>query len=287
MSDTTLVWDRGNARYLIVGPDAKPVRSLSPGGDGNGFGDARFSDARGRLYAAGRPFGWAADGTLVPSDSAPILRYTIATNRVDTVAYMNLTKNGVSERATSSGGEMRVSIRLSSSVPFAAADDWAVLADGRVVIVRVADYHVEIVHPDGRRMIGPVVRYSPVKITDPEKNEWRANQAPGQTTAVSEGLAGRPAAPPAPERHEWPAVKPPFLGSATWPGPNGETWVMRTRAARDRVPTMDVFDSQAKLVARVVLPAGSSVVGFGAQVVYLVRTDGDDVEYLQRYKLPQ
>jgi hypothetical protein len=36
----------------------------------------------------------------------------------------------------------------------------------------------------------------------------------------------------------------------------------------------------------VVLPAKTRLLGFGQGTVYLVRTDDDDLQYLQRYRLP-
>jgi hypothetical protein len=40
------------------------------------------------------------------------------------------------------------------------------------------------------------------------------------------------------------------------------------------------------VVGRVALPADTRLVGFGNGTVYLARSDEDDLQYLQRYRLP-
>jgi hypothetical protein len=62
-------------------------------------------------------------------------------------------------------------------------------------------------------------------------------------------------------------------------------WVQRAHAA-DAPPSCDVIDTTGRIVSRVVLPRHTRVVGFGVNSVYLVRIDDDDLEYLQRFRLP-
>jgi len=52
------------------------------------------------------------------------------------------------------------------------------------------------------------------------------------------------------------------------------------------VPTFDVFDQTGRVVSRVALPAETRLIGFGNGTVYLARSDEDDLQYLQRYRLP-
>lgn len=68
--------------------------------------------------------------------------------------------------------------------------------------------------------------------------------------------------------------------------PGGEVWVLRTRPAGDKIPTYDVFDKTGTLVKKVSLNPSSRVIGFGKGTVYVVRTDDDDLQYLQRYARP-
>lgn len=68
--------------------------------------------------------------------------------------------------------------------------------------------------------------------------------------------------------------------------PDGEVWVLRTRPAGDKIPTYDIFSRTGALVKSVALNPRSRVVGFGKGAVYVVRTDQDDLQYLQRYMRP-
>jgi len=68
--------------------------------------------------------------------------------------------------------------------------------------------------------------------------------------------------------------------------PNGQLWVGRYTPANDKSPRFDVFDATGKHTGQVVLPPRTSIVGFGQGVVYTVRTDADDLQYLQRFAIP-
>jgi hypothetical protein len=46
-----------------------------------------------------------------------------------------------------------------------------------------------------------------------------------------------------------------------------------------------VIDRRGVVVARVDVPNGGHIVGFGARAIYVVRTDADDLQYLQRFPL--
>ena len=84
---------------------------------------------------------------------------------------------------------------------------------------------------------------------------------------------------------QWPSHKPPFLANAATITPDGMLWVLRTRRHTDSIPTYDVFDSQGRLTSRVALPKRTRLAGFGRNTVYLIRTDDDDLQYLQRVEV--
>jgi hypothetical protein len=68
--------------------------------------------------------------------------------------------------------------------------------------------------------------------------------------------------------------------------PDGTLWIQRTTADASAPPTYDLIGPAATIIGRMVLPANTRLVGFGVGTVYLVRVDEDDLEYLQRYRLP-
>ena len=62
---------------------------------------------------------------------------------------------------------------------------------------------------------------------------------------------------------------------------DGEFWVTRA-VANDA--TADVFDASGSVVRHMSFPATHRVAGFGKGTVYLVRTDDDGLQWLERYK---
>jgi hypothetical protein len=50
-------------------------------------------------------------------------------------------------------------------------------------------------------------------------------------------------------------------------------------------PAFDVFGMNGAIKGRVLLPAGRQIAGFGNGVVYAVRNDEYDLQWLERYEL--
>lgn len=212
--DTTLLFDPLNSRYLVIGPDAKPINTFrledeaarrpaaaaggAPGGGqgargaqvqrrpqggagftmgGLGF-TARASDARGRLYGEGSAISAGPDGPVI-ADSVPLLRLDRSTRRMDTLAYIVLPKSNTQV----SGGQGNMRVMVGGANPLTPRDEWAVFPDGRVAIARAATYHIEFIAPDGSKRNGPRIPYTPVRMNAAEiryeeglRNAARANQ---------------------------------------------------------------------------------------------------------------
>ena len=89
------------------------------------------------------------------------------------------------------------------------------------------------------------------------------------------------------EAYDWPDTKPAFEPNSPRVDLDGNLWVERHGPANS-ARNYDVFDANGVLQARVTLPAGRQLVGFGregAGAVYLVFTDEFDLQYLERYRL--
>jgi hypothetical protein len=302
--DTSVVYDPLNRRFLIIGPNGKAgafasYESDEPAGRGPRITlGARYTDARGRLYSQGPNFSIGPNGEPSSADTAPIIRFDRATKKTDTLAWVLTPLTQIRSSQGGSQGGTNVSIRAGGGNPFAAADDWAVMPDGRLAVVRTKDYHVDWYAPNGQKTSGPAVAYEKLKVTEDDKKAFRERRASGVGTAIvvtqqqGPGGATRSAgvAPPSsmqiPEPTDWPDVKPAFTANAAAAAPNGQLWVLRTRAAKDKIPTYDVFDATGRVVSRVALPADTRLVGFGNGTVYLARSDEDDLQYLQRYRMP-
>jgi hypothetical protein len=245
-------------------------------------------DNRGRLYSQGNPFAFV-DGTPQPLDSVAIERWDRGTNKRDTVGYLPQPK-GANQVSGGRGGGGNVSIRIGAANPFSAADQWAVAPDGRVAVVHADDYHIVWVDPDGKKTTTPPIKYDRIKVTEAHKNEWRESRKGqmGMQVTSNNGKQSAQMVPltGAPEPTDWPEYLPPFLSSGATSvsfSNDGLLWVRRTGPA-GQPPTFDLIDRSGKIAQKVVLPKRSRLVGFGNGVVYAVRVDDDDLQYLQRYK---
>jgi hypothetical protein len=339
--DSTLVFDVGNMRYLVVDPKGQPAytfsligdgapgggqRAVAPGGQrtpppggqrspapggqraqrgpggpgGPGMaGGAMASvlrppsgvDAQGRLYFASSPFRMGPDGP-VAVDSIEITRVDRENDRVDTIARIHVpgTQVTAGQQGTNT---MRLAVRMSG--PFEARDEWAVAPDGRIAVVRHSPFRVEWVAPAGTVTRGPEQPYTPIPVTDADREAvaearrsaggMRVMMGPGGTQVTMGGQAAD--APPMDDTEDWPDTKPPFSAGAARIAPNGHLWLLRSRRADDPVPVYDVFDGAGRLIRRVALPRDTRLVGFGARSVYLVRTDDSDLQYLERVDAPE
>jgi hypothetical protein len=188
-------------------------------------------------------------------------------------------------------------LRLINSKPYAREDAVAFARDGRVAVVRSADYHVDWLSGT-TRVSGPPVQFRPIPISTAEKRAFLERlTVPGQLMVRGPGTGGQsvPVDPftrvPSNEIYddtgmEWPAQMPAFTANAALVSQAGMLWVSRTRAHNDSIPRYDVFDAAGSIAMTVTLPPRSRVVGFGANTVYVARTDSDDLEHLQRYSSP-
>ena len=78
-------------------------------------------------------------------DSAFIVAVDLGTRKIDTLASMRIPKQVSEIRMTPEGG-----FNFYSHInPMPMTDDWAVLADGTIALIRGRDYRVEYLHPDG------------------------------------------------------------------------------------------------------------------------------------------
>lgn len=220
-------------------------------------------DSAGRLYFQQSAAG-AANGLR------RILRWDPVANRVDLAGDFRSAQVLTSRQQGKGRG-----VVSDDSPPFTASPAWAVLPDGRVVIVHPAPYRLEVV--DGvRRIVGPTREYAPIPVTAAERAAYRKALAPAQAAGNAPPIADR----------DFPPALPPFLGpGSVLTSPTGEVWVLRTRAATDLTPTYDVFDSTGRLIASATLRPNSRVVGIGTTTLYVARQDpADDLWYLERYR---
>jgi hypothetical protein len=278
--DSTLMMDMLNRRFTLIQPNGKLSTATIPLRHPDGFPIfPRGIDRQGRIY-------FDLAGMMMPgleetatSGIAPLLRWDPGSGAVDTLGTVNFPPMP----GSTGPGEMRISI--GGGTPYAGRDEWAVTPDGRVGIARYAPYRLEWVSAGGTPVAGPVVPYKPVPVTKGEKDAWAdAMTSRGLMVEVENGRR-RVSRPPRPDidRQTWPKEMPPFLNGAARATPEGELWVERAQPAKEPRRTYDVFDANGRLSRQVVLPETRRLIGFGKGVLYAVRVDQDDLEWLERY----
>lgn len=284
-ADSSLLVDLGNNRLTVVDPSGRLAGSMPIiGGGGEGGGPPPVMlvagvDARGGLWFRGGP----------GRDSTGVFRFDRARKASDQVAMILAPP----VRRTESGEANARAVRM-EMIPLGAQDGWAVASNGMLYIVRAPGYRIDAVAPGGARVTGQSVSFSPVRITDAEKTEWIEEAA--RSGAISIGiesngseqsfsLARQRAVDDRIRAMTFPATKPPFDAGQLFVDTKDRLWVRRHEAA-GRVAAYDVFDARGNRVAVVRLPAGRSIVGFGARGVYLRHVDEDDLMHLERYVVP-
>ena len=297
--DSTLAYDVMQARFLVIDARgaATGTRSLREAAGGMPVGPmaVRGYDASGRIYYQGMKFAMGASGPSI-SDTSVILRLDPARKHVDTIAFVHIGAPGMklSGDAQKGTGAMRVTMPA-----FPVVDEWGLLPDGRVVVVRGADYRLEFISGPGAVKLLPPVAFERVKVTDGDKAKARearkrlekemsraAASAAASIPATAKGRARMPSM-ALDEPTEWPEYKPPFGQAALRVAPDGELWVARHRSAADEDAKLyDVFTPAGVLRARVQLPPKATLVGIGRKHLYVVREDQDELQYLQRHPRP-
>jgi len=290
----TLLVDLGNGRLTELSPelefgDTRPyaVGDLGPGRE-LVLAIPQAVDDRGRLYF--RSFGRMGGGELA-SDSAYILRLDLESEVVDSVGRFKLP--GTTTRTSGGPNNQNTSV---SPIPLSAADAWGVASDGRVVIVRSGDYHVDWIGSDGNVVSGPAMPYEAVRIGRGEREEWahgRSETGGGLGIALSVSnnamvmTASRGGASNDDDldEYEWPDFKPAFYGRPIPVDPSGRAWVRRHLESGE-APVYDVFDGAGEREMIVELPPERRVVSFGDGTLYVVHMDEYGLQYLERYALP-
>jgi hypothetical protein len=86
------------------------------------------------------------------------------------------------------------------------------------------------------------------------------------------------------EPAKWPEFYSP--AGAVYAATDGHLWVARTGVPGDKVTRYDVLDANGKLLYAVRFPERTTLLRFGNGVLYAVRVDDDDLQYLGRYAIP-
>jgi hypothetical protein len=338
--DSSLFIDPASLSMLLIDPNGKIGRVMSaPRAQdvgfliGGPFGNPGF-DAQGRLvYRAPPRFifnGPPPSGNRPPQppqipDSAALVRFDLATRKLDTVTWFKTPKVNFSVVTAPDGG-----VRVTSVVnPLPQGDDWAMLSDGSIAIVRGRDYHVDWVGAQGITS-SPKIPYEWERMSDEQKvafidsakvamekarasGQFAAGFAGGFVrTTVDNGPAGGPPRDTASRagaprdgspRQTTTTDAPQQLPALTLVAPNdlpdykpaftpGSTRAdadgnlwIRTSHNVDGRPVYDVVNRKGELVDRVQLPLNRQLAGFGPNGVVYLGVRDGRTAHLEKARI--
>lgn len=282
-ADSVWGYDLRRRRILVFDPDGKPARSFSTMAT-EGRAAEMGAPWMVAVDSAGRWLGYGWRFTEEPPFILPnlvVTRVDSRTNFRDTITHLASPRSG------------RTALGQSIVGDFDPRDAWAAFSDGRVLVVRAADYLVELHHLNGRVDTVGRVPYRPVPLTLADAERQRDSSARQLGALVATAMANIPELKdrPLPPTHVLPDPLPlhwPLLTEPEIPVDRRDrAWVrVRTAPFDTGSSRFDLLDRDGRFVHAVLAPAGERLVGFGRDHVYLARRDEDGLLWLRRYPLP-
>ena len=109
--------------------------------------------------------------TLTPrgvgfADSVPIVRADLDLRRVDTIAHVS---RPIARATAPTKAPNGTTYTMFAVDPLKTIDEWSVLSDGSVAIVRGQDYHIDWIRPDGTVSSTPKMPFDWKRLTDEDK----------------------------------------------------------------------------------------------------------------------
>jgi hypothetical protein len=238
---------------------------------------------RGGARLLGLQFG--CTGTTPPKvalDSAPLVRANLESRTIDTLTQVKFVQIPfVTEQSTP--GCWRTAGR--TNVLPTHGDDWVVMTDGTIAIVREQDYHVDWIAMDGTRTSTPKMPFDWRQLTADDKQRMidSATRRRDSSLAARPIPAGAPpgfkfTGPPVVTPDQIPDYYPALKLGSVKVDIEGNLWIppSTSREAKGGV-LYDVVNRKGDVVDRVQLPAGRAVVGFTRDAVLLLFREGSHV----------
>jgi hypothetical protein len=326
LGDSTLFVDPVGLSMFVIDPTGKIARvasvprSQDAGTLGSNLQGSPSLDAKGRIVYRGGlgrilPAGGGRGPVGFPDfpDSAALVRVDLANRKLDTAAFFKIPKIKMSITQTERGTSMTSEIN-----PLPMVDDWAVLSDGSIAILRGQDYHIDFVNPDGSLTVSPKVPFDWQRLSDEDKvaiidsartrmEKVRASTVAGgpgggrgdgmvvmnfstgdgaKTSSASGGGAQANLPPLAfVSINEMPDYRPAFSQGAARADVDGNLWVRTSTVRAGSVgggPIYDVINRKGEVVDRLQVPAGRQIVGFGKGGVVYMQARDDKAAWIER-----
>lgn len=288
--DSVLLVDDAILNKLIgFTPDATADGTLRTGHEETNdrfYASRTASDTMGNVYA------WIAlrtsDRRGIRLDSAAIERTSLSSHRRDTIMVLDREEWAPGLPTEADRDPTAARPFGSRSHPFGVADQYVVFPNGNVAVVHPNPYRVTTRAFGGSLTLGPVLVTAPIPVTEELKKRWR-QRASRLQRILRYGASAFPQVlnevVPAAEPEEWPSHLPPFQDRAVFASPDGLIFVERS-GTEDSGKLVDVISMEGTRVRQLSLPAETRLLAVSWRYLYLIRTDADDLEFLQRWPRP-
>lgn len=302
--DSVVFPDAKSQAFIMIGPDGKLGRAFAHPKPRDmsslslGYAGSPGFDPKGRFFyraVGGVPPRPATPGSAPPPartrDSSALVRADFDSRALDTIAVITLPPPPSSTHITRDDDGKRHATTIVNPI-LQAPDEWAVLTDGTVAIVRPQDYHIDWISPDGKLTSTPKMAFDWRRITDEDK-QARVDSVKRVIDSLSHtdhpyGMAFGPGAggridtiTPSVQFvpfSQMPDYFPPFRAGNVRADRDNLVWILpsTTLSASGGGLLYDVVSERGGIVERVQLPPGRIIGGFGpGGVVYLLNGNRD------------
>lgn len=240
-----------------------------------------------RIIARG---GWASP-TAQRSESASVVGTDLSTRLTDTVFWVRVPKTKREVKIDPNG--LITGVEMTRD-PLPVIDQWTILRDGTIAIVRGRDYHIAWVDRSGRVSSTPKMPFDWQRVDEARKTvlidsalaSWHA--WPSDTTRGSRAGRGgvdyvRTAVVRAAPT-DLPDYSPPFGEHSVVADWDGHVWISTTRIVDGR-PVYDIVNRKGDVIDHVQSPPYRVIVGFGPGVIYMAMKDAGGIVHLERARI--
>ncbi len=290
--DSILVLDRVEKRVSVLTGSGAEVRiiAIPTAADLMRVRRAGWSDVFGLIYSGSlpisrlrdlRPARGAPDVIFKVNDSIPIVAQRLAMTSIDTLAWYF---TGRSQVHLTPNAYASVGLNF-----YPTSDNWTVTSDGELAILRTREYRVDRITSVRSNLVGPPIPFEWTVLTPTARSHLvdSANTDPARTSAVRTATSNaRPFVDLSDVPERVPAVS---SNNETTPlaDRSNNVWIPienwhgvtpESRYPLERRPTLyHVVNRTGELVDRVLVPAGRTIIGFGAgETVFLQAAEGSE-----------
>ncbi|MEP6778488.1 MAG: hypothetical protein ABJC26_01260 [Gemmatimonadaceae bacterium] len=307
-ADSTLYIDVATQALLVLDPSGKVARVMALPRPTDAILMATGSlglaamDPQGRLIYRGQyppkvkppePGSTLLFSIPVSPDSGPLLRADFDARKVDTIGTVKIVAPGAITMTQDGQGNMTMKTTVDL---LATADEFGILPDGSIAIVRAHDYHVDWIEADGSRRSTPKMAFDWRRLSDEQKQ----TKIDSMMKVLETQIASRPqvtiptASGPRkliPQIDFVPVSKmadymPPIAPGSLKVDLKGNLWIVpRTSSSAAGGVLYDVVGKDGEVKERVQFPKGYALAGFGEKdEVYVLRIEGK-TGFLEKAKL--